>query len=221
MKRSGYEDKTTNIQVSAKNNFFKIDLMPLPGTIQLNNIKPVDYSGSGMSFSVETGRYIDNEIGSNSEKIKVSSNFGIGFGLNSNVKISERFDALIKIRMFVLQSEKEEPFIENVEPLILYADGEGIYYSLSGGIKFKFKNRVYLLGEAGLSRVRLNCMMYLDTISFNMEDFVYDSWDFSYLSGIGYEYQRLDMFLYETTYMSDRGAIIIPGLSLGYKFWIF
>ena len=41
IKRSGYEDKTTNIQVSAKNNFFKIDLVPLPGTIQLNKVKPV------------------------------------------------------------------------------------------------------------------------------------------------------------------------------------
>ena len=56
IKRSGYEDKTTNIQVSAKNNYFRIDLVPLPGTIQLNKIeKPVDYSGSGMFFSIETG----------------------------------------------------------------------------------------------------------------------------------------------------------------------
>jgi len=226
IKRSGYEDKTTNIQVSAKNNYFRIDLVPLPGTIQLNKIeKPVDYSGSGMFFSIETGLYLDNEIRGDNEDIQLTSNPGKGFGLNSNVKISEKFDALIKIRLFSLRGDTEKPTLSEVDTVDINVY-EAMYGSISGGIKLKFNNRVYLYCDAGMSLVILDGEKYeyVDDDGFvynTAETYDYDSWDFIYSGGIGYEYQRLDMFLNVSTYMTDRGIIIIPGLALGYKFWIF
>ena len=226
IKRNGYEDKTTNIQVSAKNNYFRIDLVPLPGTIQLNKIeKPVDYSGSGMFFSIETGLYLDNEIRGDNEDIQLTSNPGKGFGLNSNVKISEKFDALIKIRLFSLRGDTEKPTLSEVDTVDINVY-EAMYGSISGGIKLKFNNRVYLYCDAGMSLVILDGEKYeyVDDDGFvynTAETYDYDSWDFIYSGGIGYEYQRLDMFLNVSTYMTDRGIIIIPGLALGYKFWIF
>ena len=167
----------------------------------------------------------DNEIRGDNEDIQLTSNPGKGFGLNSNVKISEKFDALIKIRLFSLRGDTEKPTLSEVDTVDINVY-EAMYGSISGGIKLKFNNRVYLYCDAGMSLVILDGEKYeyVDDDGFvynTAETYDYDSWDFIYSGGIGYEYQRLDMFLNVSTYMTDRGIIIIPGLALGYKFWIF
>jgi len=219
IKRSGYEDKTTNIQVSAKNNFFKIELVPLPGTIQLNKIKPeVDYTKSGMFFSLETGIHTSGSIGDVSQfrdslYIAVEDMLpAYGIGLKSNIKMHKNFDVLIIMRILIFRPNDYYPD-ESFEEFHVT---EMTFGSASAGIKYKLPMNMYLALDAGISKV----FFRFENITED-NDYQYDSWDFSYSYGLGYEYKRFDAYINMSSYHTEYEIIQHMGFSLGYKFWIF
>jgi len=223
IKRSGYEDKTTNIQVSAKNNFFKVELVPLPGTIQLNKIKPeIDYSKSGMSVTAETGILLSYRFGNLSQYrdslyiyIDDADDFmkGFGAGLKFNIRINKNFDIPIRMKIITFQYND---YYEQHNPEEYYITQEITLLSALTGIKYKFPQNFYLEGGAGISRVFFR---FRNNIEDN--DHQYDSWDFCYIFGFGYDYKKFDAYLSVPLYHTEYELLFNVGLSLGYKFWMF
>ena len=220
VKRSGYEDKTTNIQVSAKNNYFKIDLVPLPGTIQLNKIeKPVDYTGSGMTFALETAMLFGRTFGDVSlarDSLDIQGNNippAFGFRINTNINISEKLDGMIRLGILTYQISDPE---KSENPEEFYVTQEITFGSASAGIKYKLPLNLYCAFDAGISKVFFR---FENKVEDN--DHQYDSWDFCYSYGLGYQYKRFDIYLNVFTCNTKYENIKSLKLALGYKFWIF
>jgi hypothetical protein len=209
IKRSGYEDKTTIIQVSAKNNFFKIELVPLPGTIQVNTVKSVDYSGSGMFFTLEPG--ISLGISEGADNVQMGESLAmpnVGAGLKVDIKLNDRIDAVVKMKLIRFGASGEGHEYE-------YYLTEQNFASAFLGMKVKLVKDFFIIGDSGVSRI------FLKYKNQTGDEKQYDSWDFTYSFGAGYMYNKFDFIVNMSTIMTEYDNLNCIGFSLGYKFWMF
>ena len=216
IKRNGYKEKTTKIEVSAKNNFFKIELDPVLETIKKEPEE--DFTGSGMTFSIETGipfaHTFENEYYYNdSTMIEVNPLPGIGFSINSIDKINDKFDVFLKTRAMIFY----EPLVSPTSPLPpLSYFFEGAQLNIHSGICYHLPFNTGIFVEAGIAKIYLRYQYKGED-----DDHQYDSWDFSLSFGLNFTYKRYDLKIYNDAVFNKTDVFKYIGLSVGYKFWLF